>query len=440
MVQDKPTHPYSELAPFRIDEELAAARGVNPLPAGMTLNHLFDGGFMDVNCTTNRAEKPVTSHATLGGVLSGIEPSLPESLFGEECRAQMRRVADRLPTRLSSFWGFECRLGEPEPLSDILFEIKKEGFGPALLAGESPSALDELCETYPAWGKFRALAKKWIDPSHYWRRDIRNLWLEMDLAGTGADAEKVLRRPNIFFGPERETSNERTLEIIGELAALLERPAFRTPALRKFCDPLPEGAKIFQVGFMLDRPDDTGIRMCVDKTTTEADKILPWFAKLWPEIDTGGIASLGKVLETISPLCRDVNFGFNLTENGAGDAFGVECYEEWLDEDTAQWRPLLDELTRLRLCLPEKARGVEDYAGITASPLRERVDGGTVYLNTYRKIHHLKLTLSRGILTQAKAYLAVSRPSLPLSMFGSLGAVLDSPPSDERTGGEWSAQ
>jgi hypothetical protein len=194
---------------------------------------------------------------------------------------------------------------------------------------------------------------------------------------------------------------------------------------------------------MLDRPDDAGIRMCVDKTTTEADKILPWFAKLWPKIDTGEIASLGKVLETISPLCHDVNFGFNLTEGGAGDAFGMECYEEWLDDDPEQWSPLLGELTRAGLCLPEKAQGVKDYAGISASLLRKRVVDGIVYLNTYRKIHHLKLALSRGTLaqsplTQAKAYLAVSRPGLQSSLFSlSKAAPGVSPNADKLTEQAW---
>ena len=360
----------------------------------------------------------------LADVLSGIEPSLPESLFGEECRAQMRLVAARLPMRLSSFWGFECRLGEPEPLSDILFEIKKESFGLELLAGNDAknfSALDELCGAYPAWEKFRALAKKWIDPAHPWNRDIRNLWLEMDLAG--ADAERVLRRPNIFFGPNVEISSERIVELIGELASLFERPASQTCALREFAAGLPDEAKIFQVGFMLDRADDAGIRLCVNKTPTEAEKTLPWLARLWPAMSAAETESLRKIFETIFPLCSTVNFGFNLTEDGVGDGWGVECYEDWLDENPGQWRPLLDELKRAGLCLPEKAQGVTDYAGITASPLRERIADGIVYLNTYKKIHHLKLTLSREILTQAKAYLAVSRPGLPLSFFGLLKAM-----------------
>jgi hypothetical protein len=373
----------------------------------------------------------------LADVLADVEPSLPESLFGEDCRRQMRRVAERLPMRLSSFWGFECRLGDVEPSADILFEIRKEASGPALLAGESPSIIDGLCEAYPAWKTFRALAKDWTNPGHAWNRDIRNFWLEMDLVG--ADAESVMRQPNIFFGPEQKTSNERVFGLIEKFMRLFKRPASQACALLEFFDCLPEGARIFQVGFMLGRADDAGIRLCVDKVPPE--EILPWLARLSPGMTE--TASLRNVLETLCPLCRDVNFGFNLTEGGVGDAFGVECYEDWLDEDPAQWRPLLDELTRAGLCLPEKAQGVRDYAGITASPLRRRIVRDVVYLNTYRKIHHLKVTVSRGTLTQAKAYLAVSRPGVPLSLFGLTKALNPSGLSsaaDKQAGQAWSTR
>jgi hypothetical protein len=366
---------------------------------------------------------------SLASVLDGIGPSLPESLFGDECRREMRLVADRLPVRLSDFWGFECRLGDPEPFSDILFEIKKETPGPDLLAGKSPSSLDGLCEAYPAWKKFRAFAGRWTDRGHPWSGDIRNLWLEMDLAG--ADAEGVLRRPNIFFGPYEKTSRERIFSLIEELMLMFERPAC---ALREFFDRMPDEAKIFQIGFMLSRADDTGLRLCVDKTGRDPEKMLEWLARLRPAMSAAEAESLREVFEAVTPLCRFVNFNFNLTEEGAGGDIGMECYEDWLNEDTAQWRPMLDKLIRDGLCLPEKARGAEDYAGITTSPLLSRVDGSIVYLNTYRKFHHVKLALSGGVAAQAKVYLSVGRPGLPLSMFGIISAARE---ADARAGHAW---
>jgi hypothetical protein len=190
---------------------------------------------------------------------------------------------------------------------------------------------------------------------------------------------------------------------------------------------------------MLARPDDDGMRLCVGKVAPE--EIMPWFARLWPSMGPDEAESLRRVFETVLPLCPSFNFGFNLTSDGAGVAFGVECYEDWLEDDPAQWRPMLEELTGRGLCLPEKARGIADYAGITALPLSKRVTSDVIYLNTYRKIHHLKLTVSRGALTQAKAYLAVSRPGLPMDMFGMARLASGvSSDADKAAGQSWSIQ
>jgi hypothetical protein len=364
------------------------------------------------------SEDPAVSSSdssfTLADVLADIEPALPESLFGDECRRQMRRVAERLPMQFSSIWGFECRLGDPEPFADVGFEIRKEALGPALLAGESPSVLDELCEAYPVWKTFRALARDWRNSDHAWNRDIRNLWLEMDLIGS--DAESAMRQPNIFFGLEDETSSERVFGLIEEFMRVFGRPVSQARALREFFDCLPEGARIL-IGLMLGRTDDDGIKLCVKNTAPEPKRILPWLARLYPGMSAAESASLKNGLEVIFPLCRDVNFAFDLTEGGVGDAFGMECHEKSSD-DPAQWRPLLDELTRIGLCLPEKARGAEDYAGVTASPPSRRIVRSVVCLNTYREINHLKVTVSRGSLRQAKVYFTVSRPGLPLHLLG----------------------
>jgi hypothetical protein len=359
---------------------------------------------------------------------------LPKSLIGIEGYEPLSRVAARLPMELSSFWGFECRLGEPEPLADILFEIKKEALGLPFLAGLEPSSLDRFCETFPVWKRLRSLARNWSDSAHPWRRLIRNLWLEMDLAEAlkieAPDAgaiDKALHQPNLFFGPEQGTPRGELDNLIQEIMLLFERPPVQARKLREFLDGLPDGAEIFQVGFMLTREDDVGIRLCVDQV--EEPALLPWLTRLLPDGECG----LQSALDVIIPLCRHRTFGFNLTEDGIGTAIGVECYQDWLEENPAQWRPLLDELERRGLCLPEKARGVRDYAGKTASPLKDRLARGMIYLHTYRKIHHLKLTVARGALTQAKAYLAVSRPGLPLSMFSGYAAQT----ADQRAGQAW---
>ena len=261
-----------------------------------------------MNFALNCAEKTAISQSSLADVFNSIEPSLPESLFGEDCRRRMRCVAARFPMQLSNFWGFECRLGELERSSDILFEIRKGNPGPVFLAGgeKNPSGIDELCEAGLTWQKLRAFAQNWTNPTHPWNHDIRNLWLEMDLVG--GDVQKALSRPNIFFGPDLKISYERTLELIGELAPMFGRPVSQTYALREFFDCLPEGARVFQIGFMLNRADDAGIRLCVDKVMedTETEKIMSWLAKLYSTTRTGpiGAAEIGSLRRFLKQLLR----------------------------------------------------------------------------------------------------------------------------------------
>ena len=165
------------------------------------------------------------------------------------------------------------------------------------------------------------------------------------------------------------------------------------------------------MGLMLTRESDLGVRLCVNQVEEQA--FFPWLRQLFPDSEVG---SFREVFDTIAPLCRHLAFGFNLTKDGVGAGIGMECYQEWCEDNPAQWRPLLDELVRKGLCLPEKSKGVQDYAGISTSPLSARITHDMCYIHTYRKIHHLKLSFSKGIPTQAKAYHAVHRPGVPLSL------------------------
>ncbi len=113
-------------------------------------------------------------------------------------------IAETIPFELSTFWGFECRLGESDAKVDILFEIRKQSRGRSILAGHIPSGLDEMCVQWPAWKSLRKFASLWADSAHEFSRVIRNIWLEFDAASAEnqVQLQKVLRQPCIFFGPD----------------------------------------------------------------------------------------------------------------------------------------------------------------------------------------------------------------------------------------------
>ncbi len=371
-----------------------------------------------MNCTCNspaagnqKAREGAKGQKILD-ILNSIQPDLPARLLDGEGLQRLVRAAKLLPAEMSTFWGFETRLGDPQALMDILFEIRKGTPGPPLLAGHTPSALDLLCRERTIWEQLRTIAKKWTDPSHLFHVHIRNLWLEVDLAeATSAeDIDHAINQPNVFFGPEPEIGPETLSEVICIFMRAFGRSIPRRSAIQNFLYTLPQDAQVFQVGFMLTRKEDLGLRLCVNKVASQ--HITSWFGSIFSDSEADFMKPL---IHSTADRCELLTFGFNLTENGIAPGIGVECYQDWTKNSSEQWRPLLEELVDKKLCLPEKARGVLAYQGITQSPLPERITGDMLYLHTYRKIHHLKLTLANGTISQAKAYLAVSRPGMPLT-------------------------
>lgn len=364
------------------------------------------GGEMSDNETVSCADQ------RLFHILEQIKPALAPDLINAEGYARLTRIASLLPLDLSTFWGFECRLGQRKALADILFEIKKDSPGAAVLAGQHPSCLDSLCHTWSGWRALRAFAKCWLESEQSFHHHIRNIWLEFDLAeaGSQADLQRAVAHPNFFFGPEAQAAPEEILAVTEEVMGLLGRAPIKQSRLQWFLQSLPEKAKLFQVGVMLTREGDHGLRLCVNKLAPES--VLPWLETILPASESAGLAS---ILATLMPMNRHIAFGFHLTDKGVDPAIGMECYMDWLVDDPGQWSPLLDYLNSVGRCLPEKVQALRDYVGITASPLRQRLTATTLYLHTFRKIHHLKCTLIRGEVAQAKAYLAVSRPGIALA-------------------------
>jgi hypothetical protein len=343
-------------------------------------------------------------------ILDQVRPALSTALIGGEGYVRLARIASLLPLKFSNFWGLEIRLGQPEALADILLSVHKGDPGMALLAGSSPSSLDPLCQTWPGWRTLRAFAGSLLNEGHQLHRRIRNLWLEFDLAEAafGQDLEKAIAQPNLFFGPEMASSPEEMIAVISEVMAMHGSTQPGPGMLRWFLDALPPGAMLVQVGLMLTRVDDSGLRCCV--TCRKPETIRPWLSSILPKDHSEPLFLLVKEL---LPLTHHTAFFLNLTEEGVEAAIGLECYRDWLQDGPEHWSALLDFLTDHGLCLPQKVKGIQDYAGVTESPLSDRLAGSMLYLPTSRKIHHLKCLLAGGRITQAKAYLSVSRPRIP---------------------------
>lgn len=346
-------------------------------------------------------------------ILESVKESLPSSLIDQEGYTRLAAVAEHLPVEITTFWGLECRLGRPDAKADILFQTINQSQGQRLLAGQKPSTLDFICERWPAWGKLRTFSRQWSDPEHPFHNHIRNVWLEFDTASSLSSdgAKNVISHPSIFFGPTKHAYNEQFFGLLIDVINTFDEkePKF-TKSLKSFIALLPNGAQLFQTGIMISRSNE-GLRVCVKEVSSEY--IPKWLAENGWDGDTQGMAGL---LSEIVPLAQTIALDVDLTEKGMGEKIGLECYMDWLMDDTDQWRPLLDFIEAKGLCLPLKREGLLAFPGISRSPLSQRITSdGILFSNLQRKIHHIKLNFLDSDIVEAKVYLSLSRPGIHLS-------------------------
>lgn len=349
---------------------------------------------------------------SLFSILELARSSLPFSLFDAEGYARLAEIAKKLPEELTTFWGFECRLGEPAAIADFLFETRKQSRGLKLLTGEVSSSLEYYCEQWPAWQNLRLFAQQWADSDHVFYHSIRNIWLEFDTAALSshANSDDAFQQPCIFLGPEAiPLEKDQFSDIILDALSILGESNGKSETLHSFVAMLPAGAHVFQVGLMLARINP-GLRVCVNKLAPE--EIPDWLSQLkWK----GDVKALEALMKTITPIVPIIAVDLNLLADGPAEKIGLECYMDWVDDDPHQWVPLLNFIEEHNLCLPQKRQGLLTFTGITHNPPHKKVaSDGMFYINLFRKIHHIKLSILGAAPVEAKAYLAMTRPAVDL--------------------------
>jgi len=345
-------------------------------------------------------------------ILESVRESLPPSLIDQEGYARLAAVAEQLPVEITTFWGLECRVGQSDAKADILFQTINQSQGQRLLAGHTPSLLDIICDRWPAWRRLRTFSGRWSDPNHPFHAHIRNVWLEFDTSSMSSSngVKDVIEHPSIFFGPAINSYNTQLFSLLMDvLGALGEKEPKFDKSLKSFIALLPNGSQLFQTGLMLSRSNE-GLRVCVKQISSEC--IPDWLSEIAWDGDTHAMA---RFLSKIAPLVQTIAVDVDLTEKGIGGKIGLECYMDWLKDDTAQWQPLLDFIEKKGLCLPLKREGLLAFPGISRSPLSQRMTSdGILFSNLYRKIHHIKLNFLDSDIVEAKAYLSLSSPGIHL--------------------------
>ena len=345
------------------------------------------------------------------GALERARQFLPSSILDESAFAQIALLYGKLPRELSTFWGFECRLGTAEARADILFEIRRSSAGHRLLARRSPSSIDHLCEISSIWAHLRGFSSDWDDVQHSVHGLIRSIWLEFDVSATTTSAEvlQALETPCVFWGPDSDADPGASLSWIGEAMKAFTGSEPELDALRGIAASLPDPARIFQIGLMASR-SPPATRVCVHHIPCE--RLPGWLSEIGAPVDA---SRLSELLEVLSPLHRGISVGLSLTESGISGRIGLECYQDYTDQSPHQWLPLLDYLKSQDLCAPSKREGILTFPGthrvFLSQAVRDKTNG-VLYPILARNIHHVKLSVQSERILGAKAYLGIYYPGI----------------------------
>jgi hypothetical protein len=309
-----------------------------------------------------------------------------------------RSEAGELPAGMTSRFGFECQLGQEEPVADFLVRI-----------GAEPEEWRVL-ERYAAgrdgatWRRIRLLLSEHMA--------LRNLWLEYDLSNPA----QTEAGPSVFFGTDRLTKDAEAgwaMDLMEQLRGE-QLPIASRHTIHELLARLSGSAKLFQVGIMCARPH-APLRVCV--LGQQLDQLSSYLAAVrWP----GEWPLVAETLNNFAQVVDSVALDLDILEDGRlAPKLGIELYQKRGD----LMIELVGRLTNSNLCLAQKATGLLAWGGITHERLypqlwpaelltRRIVRGGGESSTFCRWLHHIKIVFQPGTAPTAKAYLAVSHAFL----------------------------
>lgn len=340
------------------------------------------------------------SPGSLERFLELMEDALPRELVPYSSVTAARAVARWFPETITSRLGFESRLHESDGRADLLFCVTAHrGEREALVGWTWPQNVTALADN-DVWQRLNAFAREWACPASLVQRHLSNVWFEFDL-----DQEhSMFPTPSIFFGLEDSNVTgepalawrQQTLQdgrAVARVLAVLQCPASAKLAGRigQCFTALPLYSKIFQVGLMLARSAE-GVRVCVRRLPT--GMCLDYLQEVgW----SGSFQEIGTILEELPRhadlLCLDLDVG----ADGLLPSLGIECSFAAQPTVEPRWRTLLEFVSKLGLCRPEKASAFLGWAG--TGPTNGRP--GEVLV---RAVSHVKLAYQPGGLVEAKVY------------------------------------
>ena len=366
------------------------------------------------------------AESTVGDAVRAAAPlGYPAGIFSAEGLARVEAVADQLPGRLTSTFGFEVELGKPPGGADFALAVTGLHGGREMLAGSSDFEFPLASSEQPAWAAVRALSQAWADPLSGLDAELHNLALEFDLT----EGVEGVPPPNLFLGarsgisadsPMDRRREERSWAWLFDAALPVLRGRLsrsQRDTLGRCFHSLPSGSRAFQIGVMLARPAEA-LRVCILGLTY--DKVSGYLEGIgWPADPQELDEQMAPLLERAESVIVDIDVADSVMPS-----IGIECF---LGEENAgrgngapgtdQWSRFLEPLVEHGLCTPERRQAlldwpltaVESRARTWPAHLRDasRFLGADLESSLVRAMNHVKLSWRPDRPLQAKAYLRV---------------------------------
>lgn len=359
--------------------------------------------------------KPSLRGLTARQYLSSIESYIPEEIISPQNYAEMKTLASSFTSCITSFFGFETRLNNPDASSDYLFAISS-------MKGEREALRDMLekgcfpikCMDLVVWQHIRDFTKEWTNPNSLLYNNVFGLWLEFDKA----ELSSPIPIPCIFLQtPLLRLDTPKDIEkftwlTTSALPLLTDHRVSKKleKQMKKALKHLPKGVGLMDVGVMLSRPA-SGVRYCLVKIKPQ--DIIPYLTRLGWSDTKKRFTTLIKELET---KVTRVVLHITITEEGVDQKIGIECsFSPNRYHLETQWATFLDYLVQKGVCLSEKKEALLSFSGVEQENEHNDFDLASYQVSAkiqndafssalVRFISHIKIIYTPDAPIEAKAY------------------------------------
>ena len=350
-----------------------------------------------------------TGEASFADVLRGLRPLMPASLLDGEGWTRLLERAAELPAAAAAFFGFEFRLGDPNPSADLCVPVTPDIAAAGTLevpvvryfirqarsGTRLPPSRAALARCIAGFGRADSVLARWA----------QSVLLEFDVAVLPAGSRST---PGVFFAlrrkPEQsghDVHHAARRDIAGTLATACDWTvdSREQREIERAFDALPPGARINQAGAM---PDRAGRVIRLVAAGIDEAAIPAFLARLgWP----GRVAAATGILAGLRNVVSEVGLSFDVTARGLGPRLGLEIYAKagagWQGTTRGDWQPCVARLVEKNWCTASKA------GGLLAWPGHQKVYADNVVFLAHQGINHLKITVA-GDVVEAKGYAGMS--------------------------------